>query len=287
MPNYIYALHCPIANTVRYIGKSINPEKRFKAHLSAAKTHAYRHHTSAWIRKLLANNLHPVLEILQQVDESERWQDAEIRWISYGKRQGWDLTNSTSGGEGLDYICPIAAAAYKANLSAAMSELWNRPERREEARQRALKGWNDPAQRQSRIENMISLHGTEEYRANWIRAMEVSRQLPQTRARMSAAAKMNYDGSGLQRCVKSKEFKAEQGKRLAKRWEDPEARDKLSKSRWSDEAKEAQAAEILQRKEKMKASITPEVLARRNAAIKASWDRRKTEKLKALSQSAT
>lgn len=74
-------------------------------------------------------------------------------------------------------------------------------------------------------------------------------------------------------------FIAEQAGRLRNRWKDKDARRKMMDSRWPAEKREAQAKAILDRQQKIKAAITPEVIARRNAAIKASWIKRKAAKV--------
>lgn len=238
MPTYIYALHCPIADTVRYVGKSNNPRKRLKSHLSSAKTFAYRHHTSAWIRKLLAEGLLPEMRILEEVQEGRRWQDVEREWISKGAAMGWKLTNSTAGGEGLDYLCPLAAAAYRAKLSATQKVLWSTPERREEARQRSLATWADP-----------------DIRARRKISQELARSKPETKARFIAA--------GLE--INSRpEVKLKRKKSLEEHWSVPENKAKRLESCANPEVKAKQSASKLvlwasdEGRAKMLATHTPE-----------------------------
>lgn len=238
MPNYIYALHCPIADTVRYIGKSSDPCKRFKSHLSSAKTFAYKHHTSAWIRKLLAEGLQPEMRILEEVPDGTRWQDAERAWIAKGASMGWRLTNSTAGGEGLDYICPVAAAAYRAKLSAAHKIIWNTPERKEEARLRSLRSWADP-----------------EITARRKASSDAARLRPETKAKFSAAAKE----IGARAEVKAKKAKA-----TLATWTDPELREeRLAAIRHPEVKAKQSAAKIAlwasdEGRAKMLATHTPE-----------------------------
>lgn len=279
MPHFIYALHCPIAGTVRYIGKSVDPQKRFRAHLNSAKNLTYKHHASAWLRKLLSEDLQPEMLILEEVPNGGNWQEAERRWIARAGSFGWKLTNSTAGGEGLDYVCPVAAAAYKENHRAAMKKYWASPAGREKAVGAGTRIWASPGAKEKRAKSIAKHYADQE---NRIRAAEVLLQImsrPEVRAKMSEAGKRNHPKSALLQVLKSPEFSAEQSKRMAKRWTDTEAREKVKDARWSDEQRAAQAAEIASRQEKMKASITPEVLEKRNAAIKASWARRKAEKL--------
>ena len=75
--------------------------------------------------------------------------------------------------------------------------------------------------------------------------------------------------------LKSDEFRAAQSERLSVRWANPDDRAKLNDARWTEEQRAAQSRRITSRNKK---PIDPDVLARRNAAIKASWDRRKAAK---------
>jgi hypothetical protein len=116
----IYGLVCPLACRVRYIGKSISPRKRLSAHISCATRNAYDHHTARWIRKIVSLGLQPSLIILEEVAEGVDWRSVERRWIAKATSEGWPLTNTTAGGEGLDYIDPEAEERYKLNHRNAM-----------------------------------------------------------------------------------------------------------------------------------------------------------------------
>lgn len=161
---YIYGLVCPIAGVIRYVGKSINPEKRLAYHISAAINCTSDHHAARWLRKLANIELMPELVILHHVGPDERWQDVERAFIASAGERGWKLTNSTAGGEGLDYIHQADKDRYLANISAAMKELWNTPERREEARQRSLKSWADPEIAERRIASLRATGATNEFK---------------------------------------------------------------------------------------------------------------------------
>lgn len=152
MSIFIYGLVCPVACVVRYVGKSVNPDNRRRAHVLAALRGDYNHRTARWIRKIAKAGHEPQLVILHEVAEGERWQDIERAFIASAKGRGWKLTNSTAGGEGLDFIDPEAEARYKANLSATMSALWSTPERRAEARLRSRKFYADPEAAKAKAE---------------------------------------------------------------------------------------------------------------------------------------
>jgi hypothetical protein len=76
MYHYIYALVCPKDNTIRYIGKSINPETRFLDHIGYKDKSNIR--KNRWIKKLKEEGSYPVLKILDKrtsdkIDDLERF----------------------------------------------------------------------------------------------------------------------------------------------------------------------------------------------------------------------
>jgi len=90
---YIYCLKDPISLEVRYVGKSVNPDKRFKHHLLNANKRKY--HSAQWINSLLLSNLKPIMEILE-IANINNWKEKEMFWISNYN----NLTNILPGGEG-------------------------------------------------------------------------------------------------------------------------------------------------------------------------------------------
>lgn len=103
MPNvYIYALVDPRSGLVRYVGKSVRPTDRLSNHCNE-QGNSHRHR---WLRQLRALELKPTLTILEEVTSGTNWQEAERRWIAYGHAHGWRLTNSTSGGDGVQDLSP-------------------------------------------------------------------------------------------------------------------------------------------------------------------------------------
>lgn len=94
---FIYALCDPKSHIIRYIGKSNDPEKRFKKHLTAsikAKTHL-----GNWLQLLNSIGLRPTLEILDEVVYSQ-WEFWEREYIRVFRAIGMDLVNTTDGGDG-------------------------------------------------------------------------------------------------------------------------------------------------------------------------------------------
>lgn len=87
----------PADGAVRYVGwTSMKPSARYKAHL-ADKQHT---HKACWIRKIKSHGLKPIMRVFQ-ILPVELGPVAECYWISYFTAAGCDLTNHTSGGEGM------------------------------------------------------------------------------------------------------------------------------------------------------------------------------------------
>lgn len=97
---YIYGLFDPRNYSLRYIGKSNNPDLRLKCHLSEVKHgRSGNTHKDNWIKQLLAEGLEPSIEILEECDE-DNWQEIEKAWIEECREKGLYLTNIADGGEG-------------------------------------------------------------------------------------------------------------------------------------------------------------------------------------------
>lgn len=93
---YIYGLIDSLKNELKYIGKSINPESRYRKHLQdSRKKISYK---DKWIYSLLENKNKPELLIIDEVEE-DNWIFWEKHYISYYKYIGCKLTNISEGGE--------------------------------------------------------------------------------------------------------------------------------------------------------------------------------------------
>ena len=93
-PTFIYALVDPTTSECRYVGKTINLEKRYGDH----KYTKYKTKVSCWARSL--KPLKPELAILEIVPPGGDWVEAEQFWIAYMKGLGARLCNHSDGGEG-------------------------------------------------------------------------------------------------------------------------------------------------------------------------------------------
>jgi hypothetical protein len=86
-------------NKPRYIGKIIcDLNKRLKGHLFDVNTKKLKNHLCCWLKSLLKNKIFPSIILIGEV-EGDGCKE-EIAWIKYGKEEGWNLTNTTDGGEG-------------------------------------------------------------------------------------------------------------------------------------------------------------------------------------------
>jgi hypothetical protein len=84
-------------NRVRYIGKSIDPAKRYKKHLYESRQK--RTHKEKWIYSLLERNQKPLMEIIEDVPMGLE-NDYEKYWIEQFRAWGFSLVNGTIGGDG-------------------------------------------------------------------------------------------------------------------------------------------------------------------------------------------
>lgn len=112
---FIYALCEPGTRTVRYIGKTASPKKRFRAHLWASCK--LKSHLGNWLRSL--GEAVPNFVLLREVPESEG-NSAEINYIRIARESlGMELVNATEGGEGVSGWIPSAET--RAKIGAANS----------------------------------------------------------------------------------------------------------------------------------------------------------------------
>lgn len=146
-PVYIYALVDPETGEIRYIGKSIRPAERLQNHMNERSSC----HRSHWLQSLKARGLVADLIILERIDGAWPWQHSERRWIAYGRRNGWRLTNNTDGGDGVEGLP-------------------------EETRAKMASVWTGRKHKPESIEKMLATKKANAYRTT-----------EETRARMSAA----------------------------------------------------------------------------------------------------
>lgn len=93
---YIYVLRDPRDKSVRYVGRTINPQRRYSRHLYDRCRGSYVRARWDWITELRSMKLRPEFEISETLSApipeaaiSER----EFRWIFHFFQQGANLTN--------------------------------------------------------------------------------------------------------------------------------------------------------------------------------------------------
>jgi len=94
---YIYTLSDPITNTVKYVGKTMNPKVRYNTYIKQAKKGKRNNLVINWVKSLLTNNLKPKMEIIDEVIGPWEW--LEVYWIGQFKAWGFSLKNMTEGGD--------------------------------------------------------------------------------------------------------------------------------------------------------------------------------------------
>lgn len=92
---YIYVLKCPITDVVKYVGKTINIDKRLKSHINE-KNNTLK---CKWMIGLKSKGLLPVFEVIDEVGPLGDWEAKEKHYISYYKSIGQAFCNQTDGGE--------------------------------------------------------------------------------------------------------------------------------------------------------------------------------------------
>lgn len=279
MAIYIYGLVCPMSGAIRYIGKAQKPKKRLSAHISGALTFAYSHHTARWIRKLAEDGLKPGLKILEQVAQDADWREVERRWIRKALDQGWPLTNSTQGGEGLCYIDPEDEARWRANLERSMAA-YRASDEYKEAFAVFQNASRSPEANARRIDGLVDAWRDPEKRQRMMGALERTRMSPEAEANRIDGLKKNWaeNREAMIEKIWTDETRTKHRAARVASWQDPDKRAAQMK-RWSDpEARAKQAAELATRQARIQAARTPEVRAKQAASLKANWAKRKAMK---------
>ena len=119
----IYALIDPRNEIVRYIGWTSKPLKRRLTDHISDSNRGHNNHRCKWIRKMLSQNVVPVIKTIEECDYNERW-DRERYWISYYGRE--NLVNGTDGGEGVKGLTVTVESRNKMSVSHIGKTPWNK-----------------------------------------------------------------------------------------------------------------------------------------------------------------
>ena len=108
----IYTLKHPDTLEVRYVGKTVRSlSRRLGNHIDNAKRSKHNKHLSNWILNILSNGKRPIIELIEEVDNSV-WQERERYWIT----QYPNLINLTEGGDGCKGFLHDEATKIKCGL---------------------------------------------------------------------------------------------------------------------------------------------------------------------------
>jgi hypothetical protein len=108
----IYTLKHPSTLEVRYVGKTVRSlSRRLGNHIANAKGNKHNKHLSNWILNILSDGKRPVIELIEEVDNSV-WQERERYWIT----QYPNLINLTEGGDGCKGFLHDEATRIKCGL---------------------------------------------------------------------------------------------------------------------------------------------------------------------------
>lgn len=200
----IYGIVCPVSGQIRYIGKTAYPlDFRLRQHLteSIRRRGTYK---ERWIAKQLDEGLFPSIWELELVPEGVSWQVRERGWISRALELGLPLTNTTAGGDGVEFLSEADRLDFLERKSESAKAMWLRmrpvfeekfsSERvRKNHSERAKRCWDDPETRK-RLMN----RWTPERRA--AQAAEIAKRqariqaerTPEVRAKQAASLKATW-----------------------------------------------------------------------------------------------
>lgn len=95
----IYGLYDPKDCIVRYVGQTVHkPSYRLNNHIAEAKRGEYSNRKNNWIRSILNEGRQPEMMILEEVQDVDKLDNAEIFHIAQLRDCGFDLTNASTGG---------------------------------------------------------------------------------------------------------------------------------------------------------------------------------------------
>ena len=192
--SYIYGLWDPLAGELRYIGKSIDPERRLVIRNSRAKTGKGDNPVHCWIRKLLVQNERPMLEILEEVTE-KTWREIEKDWIKQCRNMGIDLLNVHDGGGGLPPASktnrkgiPLSREHRKA-ISLGGHGVKRTKETRRKMSEAKKRLYDDPKERKKQSERMMGHSVSEETREKLRQANLGKKHTKEAKRKVSIAFK--------------------------------------------------------------------------------------------------
>ena len=142
MKVYIYILLDPRDGAIRYVGMTtIGVVERLSQHVR--ERNSSDSHKNKWLRKLNSSGLKPEILCVDIVD-AENWEIAEQWWIRRMKESGFNLVNSTAGGDGFIELPReiVLAGAKKSSETRKKKGLHQSDHQKEAVRNAALRRWS-------------------------------------------------------------------------------------------------------------------------------------------------
>jgi hypothetical protein len=128
MPWCVYTLTDPRTNEVRYVGWTTNLPRRFREHLSEGRRRHSQSRKHTWISGVIADGFLPIATVVEEGMGPE-WEAVERKWIAAYRALGCELTNETSGGNGM--LGRVIAPETRKKISATKRARGIPPESRE------------------------------------------------------------------------------------------------------------------------------------------------------------
>lgn len=114
-PVTIYGLCSSEEGVLRYVGQTSNPVAyRLNAHINEATKRPKKTHLHHWINKCISSGETIVYLIIEENAERNA---AEIKWIAHYRSNGYDLVNTSNGGDG---FAGPKSEQHKRNISSAL-----------------------------------------------------------------------------------------------------------------------------------------------------------------------
>ena len=298
MTVYIYGLKCPLSDEIRYIGKAVNVERRYREHVySFRRENSYK---ANWIADLHKVGLRPSLVVLHELDDGEDWESVEREEIAVRSRGG-RLTNLCAGGEGV----PLLSAEDEAKRIERTKEAWGdealreahslrlraafaEPEAKARKSKSAKEAWRDPASRARRIASLsaaastpenkrrvakrtLELFADEEFRGRHREACVDAANRPGVAEQKSQTMAAEWAGAGRlarEETMRSPVVRTKMAASAAARWADPEKREAALAALHSPDA-------VAKKMAKIKDRATPEYRAMMAEKTRLSWEKRR------------
>jgi len=231
---HVYTLSDPLTpHLIRYIGMTgITLEERLRQHLRFS-TSLKPNHKECWIRSLINQGRNPIISSLETCDTREEALDGECWWIEAALKEGWQLTNGSSGGEGA-----IPSEATKRRMSEAAKRRWEDSIEREKEAERGRLRLQNPLLRQLLSEKARERWQDPVFHAEQAEGNRQRAQTPEHRKKQSQDTIEQWQDpvyrkklTEINRArVQSQEFRKRQGDALRSLWQDPIYREKQLRS---------------------------------------------------------